>query len=198
MRGVIEGIEALAAALEPEKTVAMLGKSGVGKSALVNAFFSLDSQKSHQSSPALGGHQSSHALEGELGANVQGRHTTTNSQLYPLPWGAFIIDVPGLRELKIWSDENDLALSFPDVEALIAQCRFRNCSHGSEPGCALRAALEDGNLEERRYESYKKLQREIQYLERRQNQRSAIEERQKWTRINKQRRRNKKVQRGGE
>ena len=178
----LEGVAALAECIEPEKTVAMLGKSGVGKSALVNAFFSLYSEG-----------QSRPATEGELRGDGQGRHTTTNSSLYPLPWGAFIIDVPGLRELKIWSDEDDLALAFPDIELLISECRFRNCSHESEPGCAVRNAMEDGGLTERRYESYKKLQKEIAWLERRQDQRAAQEERKKWKNISKQLRNRKSL-----
>ena len=179
----LEGIDRLSAALEPGKTVAMLGKSGVGKSALVNAFFALNSESGPQQGPAV---------EGKLRADAQGRHTTTSCHLYPLPWGAFIIDAPGLRALKIWGNEDDLARAFPDVEALIVACRFRNCSHESEPDCAVQEALEDGTLEVRRYESYKKLQREIQYLGRRQNQLAAREEQQKWKKINMKQHKNKR------
>lgn len=165
-----DGVGELAALMKPGETAAMLGKSGVGKSSLVNAFFALGGNEGSGPGPAR---------EGSIGGAGKGRHTTIDSQLYSLPWGAFIVDVPGLRELKIWGDEDDLALSFPDVAAFIAGCRFRNCSHGSEPGCAVQGALADGSLTERRYESYKKLQREIQYLEQRQSQHAVMKERQK-------------------
>ncbi|MGI9256248.1 MAG: ribosome small subunit-dependent GTPase A [Salinispira sp.] len=163
----MEGINELVSYITAGQTVAMLGKSGVGKSSLVNALFS------------FGGGGSGPAREGEIREDGRGRHTTTESRLYPLPWGSFIVDVPGLRELKLWSDEADLARSFPDMEELIQHCQFRNCSHSSEPGCAVRNALEDGRLTQRRYESYKKLRGEIQNLEKRQLERSAIRERQK-------------------
>jgi ribosome biogenesis GTPase len=167
--------------------VAMLGKSGVGKSALVNALYRIAPAEGR----ADGAHEAespgeSVALEGaQRKGDNQGRHTTTNSRLYHLPFGAWIADVPGLRELKIWGDEDDLAQVFPEIAELSEQCRFRDCRHEAEPGCAVREALEGGELDERRYASWQKLQRELDYLERRTDEQAARAERAKWKAINK-------------
>ena len=139
-----QGLEALNPYLLPGKTIAFLGSSGVGKSSLVNA---------------LAGEEvmSAGAIREEDG---RGRHTTTHRQLLRLPGGVLIIDTPGMRELGLWEAGEGLGEAFPDVEALLGQCRFSDCRHQSEPGCAVRAALEAGELSPQRWESWQKLQAE--------------------------------------
>lgn len=139
-----EGLAALSAYLRPRKTVVFLGSSGVGKSSLLNA------------------------LAGETVMEVgeireddgRGRHTTTNRQLQRLNSGAMVIDTPGMRELGLWDALAGLEQSFADVEQYFSACRFRDCRHQTEPGCAVRAAIADGTLPTERWESYQKLLRE--------------------------------------
>ena len=118
----------------------------------------------------------------------KGRHTTTSRQLVPLPWGAYIVDTPGLRELQLWADEEALASSFPDIADLAGDCRFRDCTHGSEPGCAVLSAVADGSLSEERLASWRRLHRELTYLARRVDPAAARAERQKWKSIARARR----------
>ncbi len=198
----MEGMEDLAAEIAGKgqypPLIAMLGKSGVGKSALVNALHRID-RGDRQS---IGGGEpasaspfapsvthsgaSRVAAEGaQRKGDNQGRHTTTASRLYPLPFGPWIADVPGLRELKIWGDEDDLAQVFPEIVELAEQCRFRDCRHDAEPGCAVRQAMEAGELDPRRFESWQKLQKELAYLDRRNNEQAIRAERDKWKAINK-------------
>ena len=161
------GLETLGAWLEPGCTVALLGSSGAGKSTLVNALLGEDRQAT-----------------GEVREDdSRGRHTTTRRELIVLPGGALLIDTPGLRELQLWSGEESLAGAFPDVEALAASCRFRDCRHAGEPGCAVRAAVESGALEEARFESWVKLQRELRWLDARQDQRARAEQEARWKAI---------------
>jgi ribosome biogenesis GTPase len=123
----------------------LVGSSGVGKSSLVDALLGR---------PRL--------ATGSVRLDGRGRHTTTHRELVRLESGALLIDTPGMRELQLWSDGDGLATSFADVDELAAACRFRNCAHGSEPGCAVRAAIEEGSLERERLTSYFKLLREIE------------------------------------
>ena len=163
------GLQALGAWLEPGRTVALLGSSGAGKSTLVNALLGEERQAT-----------------GEVREdNSRGRHTTTRRELIVLPGGALLIDTPGLRELQLWSGEESLAGAFPDVEALAASCRFRDCRHAGEPGCAVRAAVESGALEAERFESWVKLQRELRWLDVRQDQRARAEQEARWKAITK-------------
>ena len=140
-----EGLDALGRALVPACTAVLVGSSGVGKSSLVNTL--------------LGG---SRLATASVSADGRGRHTTTHRELVRLESGALLIDTPGMRELQLWSDGDGLASSFADVDTLAERCRFRDCAHGSEPGCAVRAAVEAGSLEAERLESYFKLRREIE------------------------------------
>ena len=157
-----EGLDEVRALLGPGVTAALLGSSGVGKSTLVNT---------------LAGEEL--LATQELRADGQGRHTTSRRELVQLPGGALVIDTPGMRELQLWVADEGLEESFDDVTSLFAECRFSDCSHESEPGCAIKAALEDGTLARERWESYLKLEAELAHLERRLDKRAQAEERKK-------------------
>jgi len=135
------GAEPLAAMLEPGQTAVLLGSSGVGKSTLLNAL-------------AGGAIQRTQPVRKN---DSRGRHTTTRRQLFRLPGGALIIDTPGLRELDPMSDEAGTADAFADVATLAASCRFRDCRHDREPGCAVQAAVEAGQLAAERLASFRKI-----------------------------------------
>lgn len=140
-------VEDLRLFLDGNKTAVLLGSSGVGKSTLVNSL--------------AGEHVL--AVQEVREDDQRGRHTTTHRQLVLLEGGGVILDTPGMRELQLW--EADLGQTFADVEEIAATCRFNDCGHGSEPGCAVRTALADGSLAHERWESYVKLQRELAALE---------------------------------
>jgi ribosome biogenesis GTPase / thiamine phosphate phosphatase len=142
-----EGLAGLRAYAAPGRTVALLGSSGVGKSTLVNSLLGTDALETQ-----------------ELRADGRGRHTTTRRELVLLPGGGIVLDTPGMRELQLWDVDEGLQQAFSDVEELAAQCRFSDCGHASEPGCAIRDALETGALRAERWESYLKLQRELAAL----------------------------------
>jgi ribosome biogenesis GTPase len=150
------GLDGLMAMLSSGITAVVLGMSGAGKSTLVNAL--------------LGEHRQRVAEVRDDGA---GRHTTTHRELIELPGGASLIDTPGMRELQLWSAADGLEETFRDIATLAETCRFRDCAHVSEPGCAVLAALEQGVLDQTRLESWRNLQRELAYLERRQNAAAA-------------------------
>lgn len=139
-----KGMEAVQAYLKVGKSVVLLGSSGVGKSTLVNV---------------LAGEEVMETGEIRL-ADDKGKHTTTHRQMIELPQGAIIIDTPGMRELGIWEAQDGMSQAFSEIEELISMCRFSNCSHGNEPGCAVRAALEDGSLDKKRWIRYQKLEKE--------------------------------------
>ena len=164
-----QGIEEIRRYFEPNRSVAILGSSGIGKSTLVNAL--------------AGGEVMATA---ELRSDGRGRHTTTHRELVLLPTGGLILDTPGMRELQLWSSDDGVAATFPDVEQVVAACRFSDCRHGSEPGCAVVKGLADGSLDRLRYDSWTKLQTELAHLAQRQDARLAAEERRKWKRITKE------------
>ena len=112
--------------------------------------------------------------------DARGRHTTTHRQLVLLPGGRLVLDTPGMRELGLWDADAGVATTFADVEALAAACRFRDCTHDTEPGCAIQAALNDGTLDEERWRSYGKLQRELAHLARKDDPRERAEQRKVW------------------
>jgi len=142
-------LDALQPHLVPRKTIALLGSSGVGKSTLINRLLG---EQRFRTAPM------SDSEEG------RGRHTTTARELVVLANGALLIDTPGMRELQLWSDEEGLDRTFDDLERLAAQCRFADCCHEQEPGCAVLAAVRAGSLDRRRLESYRKLRRELRFL----------------------------------
>jgi ribosome biogenesis GTPase len=155
-----EGLEQLDPHLAPGKTVALLGSSGVGKSTLVNR---------------LAGGERMHTAE--IRSDGRGRHTTSHRELVPLPSGALLIDTPGMRELQLWAGEEVLDSTFAEIAELAAECKFSDCSHEHEPGCAIKSALADGSLPAERWGSYRKLQRELRALEVRKNARLKSEAR---------------------
>jgi ribosome biogenesis GTPase / thiamine phosphate phosphatase len=168
-----DGVEELGAYFAPGRTVAALGSSGVGKSSLVNALAGKELMAT-----------------GDLRADGRGRHTTTNRQLLRLPNGGLFLDTPGMRELRLWESEEGLAQTFDDVGAAAARCRFADCSHDQEPGCGVRAALDEGSLAHDRYESWRKLQNELRWLAVKQDARLRSEARKE---IRKQARGRRKV-----
>jgi ribosome biogenesis GTPase len=161
------GLAELRDLLAPDTCAILLGSSGVGKSSLLNTLAGTELQKTLETRDFDG----------------KGRHATTSRRLVRLPWGAFLVDTPGLRELQLWGDETSLAESFPDVEALASGCRFKDCAHEAEPGCAVRDAVETGELSSDRLESWLRLKRELAYLERKTDSTAARAERDKWKNI---------------
>ncbi len=154
------GVEEIRSCAAGDRTIAFLGSSGVGKTTLLNRL--------------LG--EELYAVK-EIAANGRGRHTTTRRELVMLPEGGLVLDTPGMRELQLWAADEGIGAAFDDVEALALTCRFSDCSHEREPGCAVLAAVDTGGLELDRLRSWRKLQREIRALEVKQNQRLRIEAR---------------------
>lgn len=148
-----DGLDELAAHVPDGTTMALLGPSGAGKSTLVNALVGREVQSTGLVRVADG----------------RGRHTTTARELVPIPGGGVLLDTPGVRGFGLWNADAGLAETFADIEQLARRCRFSDCAHGSEPGCAVRGALETGSLERRRWDSFTKMQRELARLHRSQD-----------------------------
>lgn len=158
------GLDALQSCLVSGHTIALLGSSGVGKSSIVNRLLGHDAQRVSAVSDADG----------------RGRHTTTARQLIALPGGALLIDTPGMRELQPWSADAGLDTAFDDIATLAGQCRFSDCGHVSEPGCAVLEALASGTLQGDRLEHYKKLLAEAAFETRKQDKAAAAETKRRW------------------
>ncbi len=158
------GIDLLARYLKKGQTVAFLGSSGVGKSTIINSLLGTEYMKVNEVN--------------EVGS--RGRHTTTHRELIVLPDGGMVIDTPGMRELQVWGEEEGLKQVFDDIERLAEACQFRDCNHESEPGCAVREALETNTLSAKRFESYLKLKKEYEYLANRQTMKPSAIEKSKW------------------
>lgn len=161
------GMAELATYLQNNSTVAFLGSSGVGKSTLINKLIGEERFKT-----------------GDIrAADDKGRHITTHRELVLVPSGGLVIDTPGMRELQLWEGVEGLQEVFEDIERFAGDCRFKDCQHESEPGCAVLAALERGEISAERYGNYKKMQKELQFLHRKQDQRAQLEEKRKWRAI---------------
>ena len=113
----------------------------------------------------------------------KGRHTTTHRELTLVPGGGLIIDTPGMREIQMWEGAEGLSELFEDIEKLIVECKFSDCKHESEPGCAVKGAIEKGELDEARFKSYKKLLSEVSFFERKQDKKAQLAEKKKWKKI---------------
>ncbi|MEH7384857.1 ribosome small subunit-dependent GTPase A [Bacillus sp. JJ1521] len=169
------GMEQLTPYISEGNTIALLGSSGVGKSTITNALLGLDKQEVQT------------IREGD----DRGRHTTTHRELIVLDSGGILIDTPGMRELQLWDANEGFHQSFSDIEELFENCRFRDCTHTKEPGCAVQEALSEGTLDEGRFTSYVKLQKELAFLERKENRRVALAEKAKWKQISSTQKKNK-------
>jgi len=162
-----EGLHILRQYLDAGKTVVLLGSSGVGKSTIINSLLGLQRQSVHSVRET----------------DSHGKHTTSDRELIILPNGGMIIDNPGMREVQLWIDGEDLGENFRDIEDLASRCRFRDCQHQSEPECAVLQALEDRILGPKRFQSYLKLKKELRYLVTRKDQKSRPAEKDKWKKL---------------
>jgi ribosome biogenesis GTPase len=157
---VNEGMEQVAHYLTPGRTGALLGSSGVGKTTIINRLLGTDARRTRD----------------VRASDSRGRHTTTNRELVPLPDGGLLIDTPGMRELQLWDVSTAVRETFEDIETLAHGCHFTDCRHRDEPRCAVKAAVEQQELAPARLDSYLKLQDELAFLARQQDERALLDE----------------------
>lgn len=162
-------LEALTSFIASGTTIAFVGSSGVGKSTLINSLL-----------------QEERLATGATRAtDSKGRHTTTRRELVVLPAGGILIDTPGMRELQLWGSEDQLEEAFEDIGAYIGRCKFGNCTHTDEPGCAVKAALGAGEISMAHWDNYLKMKRELVYLATKTDTQAMLEKKQKWKQIHK-------------
>jgi ribosome biogenesis GTPase len=161
-----EGMDAVRDLDQPGVSLCLVGRSGAGKSTLANALLGHDQM-----------------AVSDVRRDGKGRHTTTHRELITLPGGGVLIDTPGLRGVGMWIAEDGVAQTFPEVEALIEGCRFNDCRHQTEPGCAVLAAIADGTLPQRRLDSWRKLGREAEWIASRSDHRLRKERANAWKQI---------------
>ncbi len=161
------GFDKLDKYLKPCSTVSFLGSSGVGKSSILNRLLGREVQKINEIREF----------------DDRGRHTTTHRELFVLDCGALVIDTPGMRELRLSESGGGLSDAFDDIEEAAHNCRYRDCNHDNEPGCAVIKAVEEGFIDKKRFDNYKKMRREIESYEIRNNARLKREEEKKWKQI---------------
>jgi ribosome biogenesis GTPase len=161
-----DGIDEIVRQLLPARTGVLLGPSGAGKSTLINRIVGADLMRTRA-----------------IHSSGEGRHVTSHRQLVQFPDGGMIIDTPGLREAQLWDGEDALGNLFEDIEDVALRCRFTDCAHDSEPGCAIKTALADGSLDAARLQSYRKLQRELRAVAAKSDARIRNEDRKKWKQI---------------
>jgi ribosome biogenesis GTPase len=170
------GLAALLPYVVAGRTLCLLGRSGAGKSTIANALADADLLDT-----------------GDIRRDGKGRHTTTHRELIVLPQGGVLLDTPGLRGAGLWVGDGGLQHAFADVEGLVEQCRFTDCAHESEPGCAVLLAVDRGELPERRLESWRKLQREARWIAGRTDARLRAEQRRQWKQIHQEVRRSGRI-----
>jgi ribosome biogenesis GTPase len=158
-----QGLEQVAPYMTAGRTATLLGSSGVGKSTIINRLIGADVRKTRDVRES----------------DSKGRHTTTHRELVVLPGGGLMIDTPGMRELQLWDASESVRGTFDDIEGLAESCHFTDCRHRDEPRCAVKAAVEEGNIPPDRLDSYRQLQDELAYLARQQDERAHIEEKRK-------------------
>ena len=163
------GLDAIRSHIAPAETAAFIGSSGVGKSTLINALLG---------AAAL-------ATQPVRESDDRGRHTTTSRQMLFLPGGQIVIDTPGMRELQLWNSADGVAQTFDDITALAADCKFRDCTHTGEPGCAVEAAIASGALDPARLDNLRKLEAELAFQQRKTDPAAAHETKEKWKKIHK-------------
>jgi len=162
-----EGLDVVRFYLPAGKTAVFLGSSGVGKSTLLNALLGDEIQRTNPIRVSDG----------------RGRHTTTARQMFMLPEGGLVIDTPGLREIQLWADDSALAEAFSEIAGLARFCRYGDCTHGPESGCAVKEAVENGTLPADRYAGYLKLRKELSYLRRKQDPAEQADHKRRWKNI---------------
>ncbi|MFW3146774.1 MAG: ribosome small subunit-dependent GTPase A [Thermoplasmatota archaeon] len=164
-----KGLELLRPYLRKGITATLVGSSGAGKSTIINALLGEQRQRT-----------------GEVReSDSRGRHITTRRELFLLPRGGMLIDNPGIRELQLWGEATDLDNAFPDIARLASNCRYRDCSHDTEPRCAVRKALEEGHISRERYNNYKKMKKELAVLQEKMDKGGESFQRERWKTIHK-------------